>query len=58
MEQKEVATLSTRLSIHFVVLYMHKIIAAIAKTTPSEELTEHKQVAKKEFAKIEVLFCF
>ena len=53
---EEVATLSSGLSIHFVMLYMHKVIAAIAQAEPSEELTKHKQVVKKEFSKLEFLF--
>ena len=52
MEQNEysdeVATLSRGLSSHFVMLYMHKVIAAIAKAEPSEELTKRRQVAKQE----------
>ena len=52
----EVASLSSELSSHFVMLYMHKVIAAIDKAEPSEELTKHKRVVKHEFEKIEVAF--
>ena len=51
MEQKEysqdVATLSSRLSSHFVMSYMHKIIAVINKAEPSEELAKCKEVVKQ-----------
>ena len=53
---EEVATLSSGLSIHFVMLYMHKVIAAIAQAEPSEELTKHKHAVKNEFTKIEFVY--
>ena len=47
---------SSKLSSHFVMLYMHKVTAAIAKADPSEELTKHKHAVKLEFEQIEFAF--
>ena len=53
---QDVAKSASRISSQFVMKYMHKVIAGIAKAEPSEELAKHKQVVKQEFAKVEFWF--
>ena len=53
---EEFATSSSWVSCRFVKKYMNKIVGAITKAEPSEELAKCKQVVKHEFHKIEFLF--
>ena len=53
---QDVANSASRISSQFVLKYMHKIIAGIAKAEPSEELDNHKQVVKQAFTNAEFWF--